>query len=95
MAFLHVTVMNLPPELGLPKHYVAKQTRCVYRTRDASMIREQCDRNALEAMGFTSGIVNPCLFFQAGRDVTIVPMTKDQGPRTTDRNGVGLRQKLI
>ena len=32
--------MSLPPELGLPKHFVAKQTRCVYGTRDAGMIWE-------------------------------------------------------
>ena len=30
--------MSLPPELGLPKHFVAKQTRCVYGTRDAGMV---------------------------------------------------------
>ena len=30
--------MTLPPELGLPRHFVAKQTRCVYGTRDAGMI---------------------------------------------------------
>ena len=40
--------MSLPPELGLPKHFVAKQTRCVYGTRDAGMIWEQCYRDALE-----------------------------------------------
>ena len=28
-------LMSLPVELGLPKHFVAKQTRCVYGTRDA------------------------------------------------------------
>ena len=55
--------MSLPPELGLPKHFVAKQTRCVYGTRDAGMIWEQCYRDALEAMGFVSGVSNPCLFF--------------------------------
>ena len=40
--------MSLPPELGLSKHVVAKQTRCVYGTRDAGMIWEQCNRDALE-----------------------------------------------
>ena len=30
--------MSVPPELGLPKHHVAKQTRCVYGTRDEGMI---------------------------------------------------------
>ena len=48
--------MSLPPELGLPKHVVAKQTRCVYGTRDAGMIWEQCYRDALERVGFISGV---------------------------------------
>ena len=43
--------MSLPPELGLPRHVVAKHTRCVYGTRDAGMIWEQCYRDALERVG--------------------------------------------
>ena len=61
--------MSLPPELGLPKHYVAKQIRCVYGTRGAGMIWEQCYRNALEAIGFSSGISNHSLFHHAERDI--------------------------
>ena len=30
--------MSLPPEVGLPQHFVAKQTRCVYGTRDADIL---------------------------------------------------------
>ena len=48
--------MSLPAELRLPKHFVAKQTQCVYGTRDAGMIWEQCYRYALESIGFTSGV---------------------------------------
>ena len=44
--------MTLPPELGLPKHYVARQTRYVYGTRDAGMIWESCYLKALEDAGF-------------------------------------------
>lgn len=64
--------MSLPPELGLPKHFVAKQTRCVYGTRDAGMIWEQCYRDALEHIGFSSGVSNPCLFHHAERDIAVV-----------------------
>ena len=63
--------MGLPPELCLPKHYVAKQARCVYGTSGTGMIREQCYRNALEAMGFTSGISKPYLLHHAERDITV------------------------
>ena len=69
--------MSLPPELCLPKHYVPKQTRCVYGTRDAGMIWEQRHRNALQAMGFTRGISNPCLFHHAERDITVVAHSHD------------------
>ena len=58
--------MNLPPDFCLPKHDVAKQTRCVYGTKDAGMSWEQCYRNALEAMGLTTGISNQCLCSMPG-----------------------------
>ena len=48
--------MSLPAELGLLKHVVANQTKCVYGTRDAGMIWEQCYRDALENIGVTSGV---------------------------------------
>jgi len=76
--------MSLPPELGLPKHFVAKQTRCVYGTRDAGMIWEQCYRNALEGMGFTSGISNPCLFHHPSRDIAVVVHGDDFTAMATD-----------
>ena len=76
--------MSLPPELGLPKHFVAKQTRCVYGTRDAGMIWEQCYRNALEGMGFTSGISNPCLFHHPSRDISVVVHGDDFTAMATD-----------
>ena len=63
--------MSLPPELGLPKHFVAKQTRCAYGTRDAGMIWEQCYRDALERVGFISGVSNPCLFHHVDRDISV------------------------
>ena len=64
--------MSLPPELGLPEHVVATQARCVSGTRDAGMIWEQCYRDALERVGFMSGVLNPCLFKNADRDLSVV-----------------------
>ena len=54
--------MSLPPELGLPKHLVAKQTRCVYGTSDAGMIWEQCYRDALENIWVFQRRVKPMSF---------------------------------
>ena len=48
--------MSLPRKLGLPSHFVAKQVRCVYGTRDAGAIWEDTYREALEGLGFVSGI---------------------------------------
>ena len=64
--------MSLPKELGLPSNLVAKQVRCVYGTRDAGQIWEDCYRDALIGIGFTSGISNPCVFHHATRDISIV-----------------------
>ena len=55
-------LMPLQAQLGLPKHSVAKQTRCAYGTRDAEIIWEQCNKDALEKMGPTRGVPNPRLF---------------------------------
>ena len=44
--------MSLTKELGLAPNLVARQVRCVYGTRDAGMIWEDCYKDALESMGF-------------------------------------------
>ena len=64
--------MSLPKELGLPGHWVAKQVRCVYGTRDAGALWEDTYRAALEDMGFKSGIASPCIFSHADRDLVCV-----------------------
>ena len=64
--------MDLPREMGLGKEWVAKQVRCVYGTRDAGSIWEDCYRDALEDMGFTSGSASPCIFFHEERNISIV-----------------------
>ena len=62
--------MSLPKEMGLPSHYVAKQVRCVYGTRDAGSIWEDVYRAALEDMGFESGVASPCCFVHRTRSLS-------------------------
>ena len=64
--------MTLPKELGLPGHWVAKQVRCVYGTRDAGALWEDTYRAALESMGFSSGVASPCVFHHNERDISCV-----------------------
>ena len=64
--------MSLPKELGLPSHFVGKQVRCVYGTRDAGAIWEETYREALESIGFTSGVASPCCFFHKDRGLSTV-----------------------
>ena len=64
--------MRLPKELGLPKHSVARQTRCVYGTRDAGMLWEEDYRMALEEMGFETGKANPCMFKHPTKLIEVV-----------------------
>ena len=79
--------MALPKELGLPSHFVAKkQVRCVYGTRDAGSIWEDVYRNALEAMGVTSGVASPCCFEQKERNIAVVVHGDDFTALGTDPN---------
>ena len=61
--------MSFPKELGLPSHFVAKLVRCVYGTRDAGAIWEDCYRGALEEIGVQSGVASPCCFYHPGRSI--------------------------
>ena len=63
--------MSLPKELGLPPNR-RKQIRCVYETRDAGMIWEDCYRNALEDMGFKSSVASPCCFHHPTKGLHVV-----------------------
>ena len=65
--------MSLPRELGLPGNWVAKQVRCVYGTRDAGALWEDTCRQALESIGFKSGVASPCIFFHEARDLACNP----------------------
>ena len=64
--------MQLPRELGLPSHFVAKQVRCVYGTRDAGAIWEDTYRAAFEGAGFVSGVASPCCFFHPQKGLSVV-----------------------
>ena len=64
--------MRLPAEMGLPSHVVARQTRCVYGTRDAGMIWEEAYRIALENAGFDIGAANPCMLHHPQHDIRVV-----------------------
>ena len=63
---------SIPKELGLPPKLVANQIRCVYGTRDAGMIWEECYRSALVDIGFVSGEASPCCFHHPTRGLHVV-----------------------
>ena len=64
--------MKVPKEMGLPPDAVAQQIRCVYGTRDAGKLWEDCYTQCLEAMGFVTGTSNPCAFYHHSRQISIV-----------------------
>ena len=55
--------IRLPTELGL-KGIVGRLERCIYGTRDAGALWEECYANALIHMGFEQGKASPCPFHQ-------------------------------
>ena len=64
--------LAFPKELGIPDNLVAHLKRCVYGTRDAGAIWEECYAGALVEMGFTRGVASPCCFYHAGRNLRVV-----------------------
>ena len=78
--------MSLPRELGLPGHWVGRQVRCVYGTRDAGAIWEDCYRDLLESIGFKSGVASPCVFHHYERDISTVVHGDDFTSLGTDEN---------
>ena len=51
---------------------MAKQVRCVHGTRDAGKLWEDTYTMVLEAMGFRTGVSNPCMFYRAERELMVV-----------------------
>ena len=78
--------MSLPKELGLHPGLVARQVRCVYGTRDAGKIWEDCYTQVLEASGFVAGASNPCIFYHATRDLSVVVHGDDFTALGSDKN---------
>ena len=64
--------VRLPPELGLPKGTLGKLMRCMYGTRDAGAIWEQCYVDCLVGMGFAQGLGSPCCFYHAEWQISVV-----------------------
>ena len=64
--------VRLPPELGLPRNVLGKLVRCMYGTRDAGAIWEQCYVDCLEGLGFKQGLGSPCCFYHQEWQVSVV-----------------------
>ena len=64
--------IRLPPELGLPRETLGKLARCMYGTRDAGAIWEQCYVDCLTKIGFQQGVASPCCFYFPAWEVSIV-----------------------
>ena len=64
--------MKVPKEMGLPPNAVAQQVRCVYGTRDAGKLWEDCYTQVLESLGLITGISNPFTFHHPTRNIAIV-----------------------
>ena len=64
--------MRLPKEMGLPPDTVARQVRCVYGTRDAGKLWEDTYTVVMESLGFKAGESNPCVVWNAERQLMCV-----------------------
>ena len=62
----------LPKEMGQPPKAVARLKKCVYGTRDAGLIWEECYSHALTSLGFKRGVSCPTAFFHPDRRIHIV-----------------------
>ena len=64
--------VRLPAELGMPKNVLGKLVKCMYGTRDAGAIWEQCYANCLIDLGFKQGVASPCCFEHKEWGVAVV-----------------------
>ena len=64
--------IRFPPELGMPKSMVGKLVRCMYGTRDAGAIWENCYTKCLVDLGFEQGVASPCCFWHPEWKVSVV-----------------------
>ena len=58
--------------MGLGKQVMGKLVRCMYGTRDAGAIWENCYATCLTGIGFTQGIASPCGFVHPEWKVSVV-----------------------
>lgn len=86
--------MSLPKELGLPGHWVGRQIRCVYGTREAGAIWEDTYRDCLESIGFISGKASPCVFQLFERDILTVVHGDDFTSLGSDENLTWMETKM-
>ena len=80
--------MQFPKELGLPNNLVAKLVRCAYGTKDGGASWEDAYRDALESLGFVSGISSPCVFCHPTRGIHTV-VHGDDFTSTGIKSGLG------
>ena len=61
-----------PREVVLEKHKTAKLKRCVYGTRDAGQLWEDCYAQKLIDTCFVRGVSSPCCFDHPERNIRVV-----------------------
>lgn len=64
--------LAFPKQMGVPDHLCAHLKRCVYGTRDAGAIWEECCASARVDMGFVRRVAGPCCFFHADHRLMVV-----------------------
>ena len=90
--------VRLPPELGLGKEVVGKLIRCMYGTRDAGAIWENCYTSCLTKLGFVQGASSPCCFRHPGWNVSVVvhgdDFTAIGSPQALDKYETGMQKEF-
>ena len=90
--------VRLPPELGMGKHVVGKLVRCMYGTRDAGAIWENCYSSCLVKLGFVQGASSPCCFIHHEWNVRVVvhgdDFTAIGSPEALDKYEAGMQRSF-
>ena len=77
--------LAFPKELGIPENFCAHLKRCVYGTRDAGAIWEDCYADALVDMCFERGTASPCCVHHPEWNVSVVVHGDDFTSLGTDQ----------
>ena len=64
--------VRLPKEMGQSSGVYGKLVRCMYGTRDAAHLWENCYSEALVKIGFVAGRASPCCFYHSAWEVSVV-----------------------